>query len=161
MQSRKDVDDITNTLAEVWGKDVVGTDRAGNKVYIDFVGDIVTSMVIDCDLGVSHCLVDLPGTSRPSLVPKTLEDLCVYANRLNITLARVLGVSQYFQVLDDTLKLSDTRTFEGQGDIVEVCETQARDSMSLMRVMTQSLSKFCDEPEESDSDVEEAERLLC
>ena len=161
MQTRNDVNDIACSLSEVWGKDAVWRDPAGNKVYIDFVGDVFTSLVIDCDLGVSHCLADFPEASRPSLAPRSFEDLCVYANRLNITLARVLGVTQYFQVLDDTMKLSDTRTFEDRGDIVEVCEAQARDSMSLVRMVAESLAEFFDEPDDLDIGVGEGERLLC
>lgn len=161
MQGSDSVNDIASTLADVWGKDAVETDRHRNRIHIAFSGDVATSLTIDCDLGVSHCLADFPDVCRPSLVPTTFEDRCIYANRLNIALARVLGVAQHLQVLGDTLTLSDTRMFEGRGDIVEVCETQARDSISLMKVLAESLSDYRDEPDDADGAPGEADGLLC
>jgi hypothetical protein len=158
MQSKLEIDHIAKALADEWGQDAIETEQ--NKIYIQFTDDITASLMVDCDLGVSHCLADLPKAFPPSLVPETFEDLCIYANRLNITLARELGVAQSFQVLDDTLKLNDTRPFQGVEDIVEVCDTQARDNMSLMKAVISSLSEAPGKPVEIGNHLPESAILI-
>jgi hypothetical protein len=153
MSSKFEVIEIAKALSEEWGPEAVETDRGENKVYIQFIEEVVTSLTVDCDLGVSHCVADLPNVFPASLAPKDFEDLCVYANRLNITLSRELGVTHHFQVLDDTLKLTDTRSFSGPADIVEICDTQARDIISLMQVVTQSLLQGSGERADVERDI--------
>lgn len=128
---------VSQALIDQWGADAVETEQS--KVYIQFIDEVVVSLEIDCDLGVSHCVAELPNVFPPSAAPKSFEDLCTYANRLNITLSRELGVNHHFQVLDDVLKLTDTRPFKGTEDIVESCDAQARELISLMGAVTQGL----------------------
>lgn len=153
MPSKFEVTEIAKVLSGEWGPEAVNVDDEENKVYIQFIDDVVASLTIDCDLGVSHCVADLANVFPPALAPKDFEDLCVYANRLNITLSRNLGVTQHFQVLDDTLKLTDTCSFAGSVDIVETCNTQARSVMSLMQVVTQSLLQDSNAPADVERDV--------
>lgn len=147
MRNKIEADNIAKALADEWGIEAVETDAGENKVYIQFIDELVTSLAINCNLGVSHCTAGLPNVFPPSQAPRTFEDQCVFANRLNITLSRELGVTHTFQVLDDQLKLTDTRPFNGPDDIVEICDTQARDILSLMKVVTQSLLQSRTEPE--------------
>lgn len=145
MLNQSELSEIARALADEWGEDAVEKDEAENKVYIQFIDDVVVSLAIDCNLGVSHCVADLPNVFPASMAPKTFEDQCVYANRLNIMLTRELGATHAFQVLDDRLKLTETRTFTGPQDIVAICDAQARDTMSFMSVVTQSLMQLSDD----------------
>lgn len=146
MQSKFELDAVAKALSAEWGEDSVKTDVSKNQAYLQFDEDIVTTLIIDCNLGVVHGLAELPNAFAPSVAPKTFEDQCIYANRLNIMLARELGVSHSFQVLNDTLTLTDMRVFEDAAQVVEVCDTLARDTIVLGKSLTQSLSQMEDDP---------------
>lgn len=137
---------IIKALSEEWGADAVQTEIAENKAYIRLADEFVITLIVDCSLGVVHGQAELTNAFPPSMAPKTFEDQCICANRLNIMLSRELGVTNCFQVLNDTLTLTDTRVFEGPGEIVNVCDTLAQDNIALARGVTQSLSLSAGHP---------------
>ncbi len=153
MLNKAELDAVVKALSDEWGEEAVATDPDENKAYIQFIGDVVITHTIDCNLCVAHGVADMPNGFPPDNSIKGVEKLCVYANRLNVTLSRELGVAHCFHVVDGNLKLTDTRLFSGPEEIVLICDAQARDLLSIVGVVTQTHLPQARERDDHNADV--------
>jgi len=149
------IDAVKAALADSWGEEAAGAHDTENKIYIRFVDEVSASLMVDCDRGLVHCLVDLPDRFPRSLLPETYADLCVRANEINVTLTDVFGVIQQIQVRDQALQLADLREFAGAEDVVDICTSLAQDNISLMQDIVKMLIDVQYEAEEEPESIPE------